>query len=54
MEYKIFTLSSSPRNPWPIQLMHNAPGLVIDIRGNPGGDSKVGIALAEQLVKDST
>jgi carboxyl-terminal processing protease len=37
-----------------IQLMHDAPGLVIDIRGNPGGDSKVGIALAEQLVKDST
>ncbi len=37
-----------------IRLLHNTPGLIIDVRGNCGGDSRVGTALAEQLVKKRT
>jgi carboxyl-terminal processing protease len=37
-----------------IRLLNDVPGLIIDVRGNCGGDSRVGIALAEQLVKEHT
>lgn len=37
-----------------IRLLHNAPGLIIDVRGNCGGDSRVGAGLTEQLVKERT
>ncbi len=37
-----------------IRLLHDAPGLIIDLRGNCGGDSRVGTALAEQLIKERT
>ncbi len=37
-----------------IRVLHDAPGLIIDVRGNCGGDSRVGTALAEQLVKERT
>lgn len=34
-----------------IRSMHDAPGLIIDLRGNPGGSPLVGKVLAEQLVE---
>lgn len=37
-----------------IQSMHDAPGIIIDLRGNGGGDDSVGIAIANQLFDRET
>jgi carboxyl-terminal processing protease len=37
-----------------IQSMHDAPGIIIDLRGNGGGDDSVGIAMANQLFDRET
>jgi carboxyl-terminal processing protease len=34
--------------------MHEAPGLIIDLRGNSGGDDAVGIRLADKLIEKET
>ena len=33
-----------------IQSMHDAPGVIIDLRGNAGGDDSVGLSMAGQLL----
>ena len=40
--------------PRAIASMRDAPGLIIDLRGNPGGMRNAAIAAAEQLVSDRT
>ena len=40
--------------PSAIESMHNAPGLIIDLRGNPGGMRLAAVAGAEQLVRERT
>src|SRR6185503_14295678 len=34
--------------------MHNAAGLIIDLRGNSGGDTEVGLELAGMLIDKET
>jgi carboxyl-terminal processing protease len=35
-----------------IESMREAPGIIIDLRGNPGGDPRVGAALAGQFMRE--
>jgi carboxyl-terminal processing protease len=35
-----------------VESMREAPGIIIDLRGNPGGDPSVGAALAGQFVQE--
>jgi len=37
-----------------IESMHDAPGIIIDLRGNGGGDDSVGIAMANMLFAKET
>jgi carboxyl-terminal processing protease len=37
-----------------IDSMRDAPGLIIDLRGNSGGDDAVGISLADKLIEKET
>lgn len=37
-----------------IESMHDAPGIIIDLRGNGGGDDSVGIAMANMLFDKET
>jgi carboxyl-terminal processing protease len=37
-----------------VAALSNAPGIIIDLRGNPGGDGRAGEALAGQFLKERT
>ncbi len=43
-----------PRITAAVESMHDAPGIIIDLRGNSGGDDSVGIAMASLLFEKET
>jgi carboxyl-terminal processing protease len=50
-----FIARMTKRFPGVFASMHNAPGIIIDLRGNSGGDTETGLALAGRLVdKEAT
>jgi carboxyl-terminal processing protease len=54
IHFNWFHASFAQRLPLTIASMHDAPGLIIDLRGNPGGMRDAAIAGAEQLVSERT
>jgi carboxyl-terminal processing protease len=54
IHFNWFHASLAQKLPRTIASMHDAPGLIIDLRGNPGGMRDAAIAGAEQLVGERT
>jgi carboxyl-terminal processing protease len=54
IHFNWFHASLAQKLPRAIASMHDAPGLIIDLRGNPGGKRDAAIAGAEQLVGERT
>ena len=54
IQFNWFGADLAEKLPSTIASMRNAPGLIIDLRGNPGGMRDAAIAGAEQLVSERT